>query len=1775
MRAVVKVKPMGGMGASRVARYIAESKLDPVREGKRRPLFSDREDDLVVGDDRTYRKADGYLSGAPSAPRKRDLIHFSVSFREGDFERLGSSDDERKGRLREATREAMAEIQADLNVARWRWIAGVHLNTPHPHVHIVIHKEVTDRNTSLSRRLGNLPKRMLPHKERGADGKIRPVDGGVAGHFIAAIERAQERTREAAARREEKAMALTTEHTRNESQTWWTSRLLEAASRNLSPAGRDLSMEVIARGPEPEPEERFNPTGDIRAALRSRSLDDSDYHTQIEQAGELGKHSKDLRDLYERGAEIKGDTLIIPAEEYQVRDERDHIRVINISHAFEKIRDPKIAVEFHSLARAIAGETADIGTEIEVFKHYYDQIERDAEGRRLDRHGEDYERERAASLDRTLAEMRILAGPMARCETRESIDVVPSITERSYVYRHIQDYERASEFYSLARAIAGPGADLQRETGVFSYYYGKIERDEEGHRLAPDDEAGRLEAVERTLVEMRHAAGQRAEIPEYAGAAHAVISLDEMAEREDSPEGEEERFFTDDTSDYETNDEAVDLDGPEYEYTLEEAYGEREAEAAAWQFNTAARKVNLGGERLRFPAGLTVTTREWLIEVKLPEIDRRIENGASLYDRRDNNGAVLERGVLSDISRLIRPERDEMLRRVSEAAWKIGDESLVRPPGPDELAEARRILLELCAHEKGELERRRELRSRLEAGDRRDSEEGRSRAEPDRSYIFNDHTASRLGRIERLIEGLQKSLAETGAGRGSDHHSDSRLYVSLSTTKDAPRIPVGDIRVYDAIERMATGAKLQLSSWIGKDGQALVNGFTEKEYDYRMKVAGFLKSYVHERLRDPETRLIHDNETFRNAREALNQAQTTEELNRAAYEFMSRNERRRRPLGERERWLLFNGRVPDHYTPEMVELRLTWGLPREGREHALRDGRLPPSPTLQAMLDELESRRNVESVRQYQKSLTTPPEQMRNPGRLPLYQMHKKLLGHERDYLYHLAEEMKRYLPGKERPLRAAAKAREEAAKGRAFGEVPHESRSYREYIASLGEIKQFLLNEALSRLGNGKDRPSASVVQNILPREELIRIHNRACDLAWERLATEEVFSSRPSEQALRLSDAIAKLQEEAQPRARLAAQALDEFGKENIPSYANGRLPKSTLSGLEPSTRERYEQLKDYAERTREELYRSFEAIDGLRQEIEKSRAEERMNDRVALGNAIVAEARYECARLDYETARDHGETFRFRIRDVSLQSDRRISAFDVERRANSRGTRAADVRGAERAEERRDIRQEVSALDVANHAETLQEHGRAHKSLVNKLAAEAERVARERLLAQERTQEVARKYQERGEQIPVPFINRKTLTETQEQTIRRGLTAHTETLEQIRVAQAREFNRPARTKEEAARLSAQLLVARTDLQAREERASRFDRTRHLRQWEIGGEKWSLADVDRRIERLSDEAQIFGRYSLHLDPGGRKSAKDEIERLTAIREGIVARTAEQRNELRDRAGEARRLVEILSQAHERESERLAQTGQAMPEPKFTRDEFERIADNAATSRDAAMLRRLHEFERQSHSYVDPKERVTSERLLARALGRETMAEVFLRESAERLANFQDRKEIQPLLVEMPDGRLVTHSFKETEPRSILERIARPLVEAPAERELREAIQRALQHQQSHMAGDLEKSRIYFEAAREIAGELSPGRTNGKPVNLPAPEFSPKEEMNIEIYAERLTDERRREHYLGLLDPGRNSAPSRYDSHSNSDHLREAATRAPDAPALGAGRGR
>src|ERR1700742_605566 len=136
------------------------------------------------------------LSRGRGTPDKGDLIHIAVSFKPEDYDRLGTTAEERKEQLREVARQAMGEMMRELRAREMQWVAGIHLNTAHPHVHIVIHKEVIDLVTGKPRRMGKIPKDLLPYRETRSDGSTRPVEGHIGGHFVASLDRHIERVRE-------------------------------------------------------------------------------------------------------------------------------------------------------------------------------------------------------------------------------------------------------------------------------------------------------------------------------------------------------------------------------------------------------------------------------------------------------------------------------------------------------------------------------------------------------------------------------------------------------------------------------------------------------------------------------------------------------------------------------------------------------------------------------------------------------------------------------------------------------------------------------------------------------------------------------------------------------------------------------------------------------------------------------------------------------------------------------------------------------------------------------------------------------------------------------------------------------------------------------------------------------------------------------------------------------------------------------------------------------------------------------------------------------------------------------------------------------------------------------------------------------------------------------------------------------------------------------------------------------------------------------------------
>lgn len=159
--------------------------------------------------------------------------------------------------------------------------------------------------------------------------------------------------------------------------------------------------------------------------------------TRAEHADHLNSTNQPARDLYERGANLYGDVLIIPAEAHSREFTSDDIRIGSIEHAVDRFsrfitdRDELVrkAQEFVELGRQIAGRTADGDMRLAVFQTYYKEISHETNEETFSQRDESQVTfqtnnrrrspdEQRAQLDVTLETMRNVAAAMRELEWR-------------------------------------------------------------------------------------------------------------------------------------------------------------------------------------------------------------------------------------------------------------------------------------------------------------------------------------------------------------------------------------------------------------------------------------------------------------------------------------------------------------------------------------------------------------------------------------------------------------------------------------------------------------------------------------------------------------------------------------------------------------------------------------------------------------------------------------------------------------------------------------------------------------------------------------------------------------------------------------------------------------------------------------------------------------------------------------------------------------------------------------------------------------------------------------------------------------------------------------------------------------------------------------------------------------------------------------------------------------------------------------------------------------
>jgi hypothetical protein len=579
--------------------------------------------------------------------------------------------------------------------------------------------------------------------------------------------------------------------------------------------------------------------------------------------------------------------------------------------------------------------------------------------------------------------------------------------------------------------------------------------------------------------------------------------------------------------------------------------------------------------------------------------------------------------------------------------------------------------------------------------------------------------------------------------------------------------------------------------------------------------------------------------------------------------------------------------------------------------------------------------------------------------------------------------------------------------------------------------------------------------------------------------------------------------------------------------PSDAHEAAPLS-LDQYQPDT---YISLSNLSNEPQETQVRMHEPSSSV-EELEKppNVSEHLWRDRYILGRSMVARGEVDRLESDLKSTREHGDKRRFRVYDATHGRTRQISEFDIRRRADASATSA--VRQAEIAnpDKRHQARQSRYDSEIERHEKGIGDHQIIVAKTIAKLETQLTVARTQHAELKPHVHQIQQHYKANQTPLPVPLLRPSETTKLQDQAIAARNPARVHTIENIRESLATERGDHSRSDQEISRLDGQLLTVRSEQAARQERAHQFERTRHQTRWEIDGEKYSVTDLDRRISEQENRSRLFGTplkiSTLHLKPSSRRDAATQVKELKEIREVVVEKIEERRQELSAAAKEAGRMTSVLSEIHVKEQARLLARGGERQEKVLTRTEINQLIEHGTTLSDPAMLKQAFILEArfEERQIADDKKPSLTDRT-ARAIGREVLSEIALRQATERLDSFKEHKQFTPVAIKDLAGREQTgRLFDFRHPRHPLMWLAQRITESKEHRHLRSETTKAVETEHARLKEDVTKAAHCHELAKGLSDSHREHLlTTGQPI--PDATFTPKQIVQLEIYATRHQD--------------------------------------------------
>ncbi len=745
-------------------------------------------------------------------------------------------------------------------------------------------------------------------------------------------------------------------------------------------------------------------------------INQTDGRNRSEQASHLGKHSQFVRDIYERGANLReGSVLLIPQEKLGISPA---LRITTLEYAAQKIaritgdeaQAKETAPKIVEYADKISGISADTETRLKVFNWIYESLEGKTEFFESGKNEHFSEKER---FKNTLEKIQGLADELHSLEPADKIELVP-----------FSGFENEQS--------VGTAFDHGDENKILEEIY------EDSLAREP------LETDE---------------------------SLEQSLEKYELRDFEASRLVSTETF------ERIDL------------------------INNAPPRI---------PPEFTEVEINRLLTKTLPEIDRRLESGEKVSEiLKPFNELVWQSGRDDTLNRL---EKIYQKQKLGEIEQKLSDRNL--PPIEKNKLESEKQIWKNAAL----TPTRAELREIV-----LDREENPS-LKNNTDELKKVKTVSRLaGNAENLSESVLRQIEKINLRRPN--------VIELKTPGEFPKAEKRAVQTFFrklTLETAGVQAKLDEIHSNGDKTSAQqlkkeLKTVQELKPSFAFKLAGsteaivgnpskdliaernFAQSYINYQLRQPETRLRHENERYRRYAARLETAITRDDLIKAASEIRAENasvgfnwktleksekQNLQRPLTVREMQFLFTEASPKHYTSEMTAIRLSYahsGVSRRQMTESLLRREIAPSPEAQNLIESLGSRLArrelkdaIGATKHFFESIKLPNEKLKLKNEFDHLSVYKQLPPQEKDFIYERAVHQKENL---EYRLAFRQYVKRERQTGESSLQKPEASKAEKSFLSlsrffqarSLGEKLEssHLLTQEL----NGRDVQAASVL--------------------------------------------------------------------------------------------------------------------------------------------------------------------------------------------------------------------------------------------------------------------------------------------------------------------------------------------------------------------------------------------------------------------------------------------------------------------------------------------------------------------------------------------------------------------------------------------------------------------------------------------------------------------------------------------------------------------------